>query len=85
VYGINAYTSLSDKVFEQTHRVKISSKRRFDSAELERAVKRIMLRRDLNQDTLLKDSPDAPCKVYVHSTLPMIYANPLSFVCTTSK
>jgi predicted acylesterase/phospholipase RssA len=71
----NAYTSLSDKVFEQkAHRVKISGKLqgRFDSAELERAVKRIMLDRGLNQDTPLKDSPDAPCKVYVHSTVPMI-------------
>jgi hypothetical protein len=46
-----------------------------------------MLGRGLNQDTLLKDSPDAPYKVYVYSTFPMIYANPnpLSFVYTTSK
>ena len=85
---INAYASLSSKVFQQkARRVKLNGKfqGRFDSAELELAVKQIILDRGLNEDTLLKDSPDAPCKVYVCRTVPMIYANALSFVCTTSK
>jgi patatin-like phospholipase/acyl hydrolase len=66
---INAYTSLSDKIFEKkAHRAKINGKLqgRFDSAGLERAVKQILVGRGLNQDTLLRDSPDAPCKVFVH-------------------
>jgi hypothetical protein len=38
---IDAYTSLSDKVFEKSHRVNMRGKiqGRFDTAELERAVK----------------------------------------------
>ena len=64
-----AYTSLSDKVFEKrSHRVNIKGKLqgRFDAAELERAVKQILKARGLAEDALLKDSPDAPCKVYAH-------------------
>ena len=62
---IEAYTSLSDKVFEKkTHRVKINGKLqgRFDGAELEHNIKRILRDRNLNEDELLKDV-DAPCKV----------------------
>jgi patatin-like phospholipase/acyl hydrolase len=66
---IDAYTSLSDKVFEKkSHRVTVKGKLqgRFDTAELERAVKQILVDRSFNKDALLKDSPDAPCKVYVY-------------------
>lgn len=65
---INAYTSLSNKVFEKkSHRVTIKGKiqGRFDAAELERAVEQILKDHGFGQDTLLKDSPDASCKVYV--------------------
>ena len=65
---ISAYTSLSDKVFEKKRlRVKFKGKLqgRFDTAELERAVKQILVNRGYDEDELLKDSPDAPCKVYV--------------------
>ena len=67
---IVAYTSLSDKVFEKrSHRVNIKGKLqgRFDAAELERAVKQILKARGLAEDALLKDSTDAPCKVYARS------------------
>jgi len=62
---ITAYTSLSDRVFEKkSHRVNIRGKLqgRFDTAELERAIKRILRDRGLGEDTLLKDV-DASCKV----------------------
>ncbi|KAL1835370.1 hypothetical protein VTJ49DRAFT_6917 [Mycothermus thermophilus] len=67
---IDAYTTLSDRVFEkQTHRVTIKGKLqgRFDSAELERAVKTILVKRGLDEDALLND-PDSPCKVFVCAT-----------------
>lgn len=66
---IDAYTSLSDKVFEKkSHRVTVKGKLqgRFDKVELEGAVKQILVDRSFDKDTLLKDSPDAPCKVYVY-------------------
>ena len=62
---IDAYTTLSDSVFEKkSHRVTIRGKLqgRFDGAELERAVKTIVVNRGLGEDALLKD-PDSPCKV----------------------
>lgn len=62
---IEAYTSLSDKVFEKkSHRVKINGKLqgRFDARELERAIKQILRARCLSEGALLKDV-DAPCKV----------------------
>ena len=62
---IDAYTSLSDKVFEKkSHRVGIKGKLqgRFDSAALELAVKNILVSRGLGEDVLLKDT-DSPCKV----------------------
>jgi hypothetical protein len=67
---IDAYMSLSDKVFEKSHRVKINGKfqGRFDTAALEQAVKQILLMRGFSEDTPLKDSPDAPCKVFVTAT-----------------
>jgi len=62
---IDAYTTLSDRVFEKkSHRITIKGKLqgRFDGAELERAVKTIVVNRGLGEDALLKD-PDSPCKV----------------------
>ncbi|RYP68522.1 hypothetical protein DL771_006599 [Monosporascus sp. 5C6A] len=62
---IEAYTSLSDKVFEKkSHRVNIKGKiqGRFDTAELERAIKQILQDRGLSEEALLKDA-DGPCKV----------------------
>ncbi len=54
---IDAYTSLSDKVFEKEyHRVNIKGKLqgRFDAAELERSVKQILTDRSLTEDALLR-------------------------------
>ncbi|VBB78499.1 Putative protein of unknown function [Podospora comata] len=68
---IHAYTSLSDSVFEKkSSRVTIKGKLqgRFDAAELERAVKKILVERGLDENALLKDAPDAPCKVFVCAT-----------------
>ncbi|KAH8892820.1 hypothetical protein GQ53DRAFT_860990 [Thozetella sp. PMI_491] len=64
---IEAYTSLSDKVFEKkAHRVKINGQfqGRFDTAALERAIKKILCDCGLGEDALLKDI-DGPCKVFV--------------------
>lgn len=66
---IDAYTSLSNKVFEKkSHRVTIKGmvQGRFDTAELERAVKQILRDRGFDPGTLLKDSSSASCKVFVH-------------------
>jgi hypothetical protein len=66
--SIDAYTSLSDKVFEkQRHRVTFKGKiqGRFDTAALERAVKQILVKQGLGEDVLLKDSLDAACSVCV--------------------
>ncbi|SPQ22632.1 1f99ae8a-4da0-4fc0-93be-a6c3ebe73771 [Thermothielavioides terrestris] len=67
---IDAYTTLSDRIFKKkNHRVTITGKLqgRFDGAELERAVKAILVNRGLGEDALLKD-PDSPCKVFVCAT-----------------
>ncbi|KAL1893605.1 hypothetical protein Sste5346_006436 [Sporothrix stenoceras] len=64
---IEAYTSLSDKVFEKkSHRVKINGKLqgRFDAAKLEDTIKEILRARNLDEDELLKDVA-ASCKVFV--------------------
>lgn len=63
---IDAYISLSDRVFQKRrHRVTIKGhvQGRFDSEELEKAIKEIVAQQGLEQDALLKDSPDAKCKV----------------------
>jgi hypothetical protein len=65
---IDAYVSLSDRIFQkQRHRVTIKRRvqGRFDSDELERAIKEIVVRQGLAEDTLLKDTPDGKCKVWV--------------------
>jgi hypothetical protein len=63
---IDAYASLSDRIFrKQRHRVTIKGQvqGRFDSDELERAIKEIAVRQGLAEDALLKDALDAKCKV----------------------
>ena len=65
---IDAYVSLSDRVFQKRrHRVTIKGlvQGRFDSEELKRAIKEIIVRQGLAEDALLKDAPDAKCKVWV--------------------
>jgi len=65
---ITAYTSLSDRVFrKQRHRLKLNGQMqgRFDSLELERAIKQIVAQQGFREDLELMDSPDAPCKMYV--------------------
>ena len=63
---INAYVSLSDKIFQkQRHRVTIKGRvqGRFDSNELEKAIREIVVEQGLGEDALLQDSHDAKCKV----------------------
>ena len=63
---IDAYILLSDRIFQkQRHRVTIKGRvqGRFDSDELERAIRDIVVRQGLAEDTLLKDALDAKCKV----------------------
>jgi len=63
---IDSYLSLSDRVFrKKRHRVSVKGavQGRFDSEELERAVKEVVKAQGLQEDTLLKDAPNAACKV----------------------
>ena len=69
---ISAYTALSDRIFQkQRHRVKINGKiqGRFNTAELERSIKEIIVQKGLQEDTLLKISDNARCKVYKSSLI----------------
>jgi hypothetical protein len=64
----DAYITLSEKIFQKRrHRVNVKGQvqGRFDSEELERAIKEIVVKQGLDEDALLKDSPDAKCKVWV--------------------
>jgi hypothetical protein len=63
---ITAYLSLSNRVFRKTrHRVTVKGKvqGRFDAEELARAVKEVVGQQGLQADALLKDAPNAECKV----------------------
>ncbi|KAI1460194.1 phospholipase [Annulohypoxylon moriforme] len=65
---ITAYTQLSSNVFKKRrHRVsrRGNIQGRFDSRDLERAVKKILTQQGFDEDELLKDTVDAPCKVFV--------------------
>jgi patatin-like phospholipase/acyl hydrolase len=65
---IDAYVSLSDNIFEKKcYRVKINGQLqgRFDTAALERGIKKILRDGGFAEDALHRDSPDATCKVYV--------------------
>ena len=64
--SIDAYLSLSDRIFQKKrHRVTVKGniQGRFDSEELARAVKEVIKQQGLQEDTLLKDTPEAACKV----------------------
>ncbi|KAK4983550.1 hypothetical protein LTR50_007158 [Elasticomyces elasticus] len=68
---IDAYLSLSDRIFQKNrHRVTMKGniQGRFDSDELERAVKEIVTKQGLQADALLKDTSDNACKVFVCAT-----------------
>ncbi|KAI1668000.1 Tetratricopeptide repeat [Pyrenophora tritici-repentis] len=68
---IAAYLSLSDRVFRKTrHRVTVKGKvqGRFDAEELARAIKEVVKQQGLPEDALLKDVPEAQCKVFVCAT-----------------
>jgi hypothetical protein len=63
---ITAYLSLSKRVFRKTqHRVTVKGKvqGRFDAEELARAVREVVKQQGLQEDALLKDAPEAGCKV----------------------
>ena len=63
---IDAYLSLSERVFQKkAHWVTVKGKiqGRFDSVELERAVKDVVTGQKLHKDALLKDTSDRACKV----------------------
>ena len=63
---ITAYLSLSDRVFCKTrHRVTVKGQvqGRFDADELARAVKDVVKQQGLQDDALLKNVPEAGCKV----------------------
>ncbi|KAH8595394.1 hypothetical protein B0O99DRAFT_686812 [Bisporella sp. PMI_857] len=68
---IDAYLSLSDRVFQkQRHRVTVKGniQGRFDSEELARAVKEVITAQDLQENALLKDVSNGACKVFVCAT-----------------
>ena len=63
---IDAYLLLSDRVFQKKrHRVimKGNVQGRFDSEELERAVKEVVARQEKDGEALLKDLSEGACKV----------------------
>lgn len=61
---IDAYTLLSDKVLDKSHRVNINGELldRFDATKLEQVVKEILAARGLDEDALLEDRGSS-CKV----------------------
>ncbi|ORY02205.1 hypothetical protein BCR34DRAFT_493307 [Clohesyomyces aquaticus] len=68
---IIAYLSLSDRVFRKTrHRVTVKGKvqGRFDAEELAQAVKEVVKQQGLPEAVLLKDAPEAGCRVFVCAT-----------------
>jgi hypothetical protein len=63
---ITAYVALSDRVFRKTrHRVTVKGEvqGRFDAEELARAVKKVVKQQGLPEAALLKDAPEAECRV----------------------
>ena len=67
---IDAYVNMSDRILRKTHhRVNATKGKvqgRFDSQELERAIKEIVVRSGLDENALLLDEPGAPCRVLVN-------------------
>jgi hypothetical protein len=63
---IDAYLQILDGIFQKKRYraiVKDKIQGRFDSDELERAVKEVIAKQGLQEDALLKDTLDATCKV----------------------
>jgi hypothetical protein len=70
---IDAYKKLSDEVFRPLRWMSLEYvesglsgkgiRGKLDAAVLERAVKETLVKRGLPEDELLKDAPDAMCKV----------------------
>jgi hypothetical protein len=63
---INAYLSLSDRVFQKKrHRISVKGRTqgRFDYEELAQAVKEVITRQGLPEDVLLRDASETACKV----------------------
>ncbi|KAH9203609.1 phospholipase [Leptodontidium sp. 2 PMI_412] len=68
---IDAYLSLSDRIFQKKrHRVTIKGniQGRFDSEELEPAMKEVVTGKGLHDDTLLRDVSNDACKTFVCAT-----------------
>jgi hypothetical protein len=64
---IEAYILLSGKVFQKSsHWVNLKGRLqdRFDKAELEKLIKQILVDQGLDENVLLKNSPEVSCKVY---------------------
>jgi patatin-like phospholipase/acyl hydrolase len=62
---IDTYKTLSERVFQKRHRRVTFSGRlqgRFDTKELERAIKQIIVERGLGEDALLKNDTESSCK-----------------------
>lgn len=69
---IEAYLTLSHRIFQKkrnavSKRLKIQG--RFDSTELEGAIKDILAQRNMDPDTPLLGPPESKCKVYVFKNL----------------
>lgn len=67
---IKAYTNLSDRIFKKRkHRLAPTGKiqGRFDSKELELAIKEVIEQQGIGANELLKDDPSSRCKVSVLS------------------
>ena len=72
----NAYMELSDRIFtKKKARLSITGKiqGRFDTKELEEGIKKIVRERTGSEDTLLRDDPNAPCKMYGEAFL-LVYS-----------
>ncbi|KAI4139929.1 MAG: hypothetical protein L6R39_006038 [Caloplaca ligustica] len=80
---IESYLSISEQVFQKKrHRVttKGNIQGRFDSTELERAIKQVVTKQGLDEDALLKETSGGTCKVFVCATSKQTSAT----VCLTS-
>lgn len=63
---IDAYVLLSDKIFQKRrHRITIKGhvQGRFDSDELEKSIKEIVVGKGLEENALLQDPREAKCKM----------------------
>lgn len=64
--AINAYVEMSAAIFEKkAHRINVQGKiqARYDSAELKRAIQKIIEDEGLDKDALLRDDSSNSCKV----------------------